>query len=61
MISLRALIAWRAHAEFPEFPLVLWPYFPFQFVGIGDILSLDKSRNKYSEVGGTVVLLQRAD
>ena len=58
MISLRALIAWRAHAEFP---LVLWPYFPCQFVGIGDILSLDKSRNKYSEVGGTVVFLQRAD
>ena len=25
------------------------------------LVSLDKSRNKYSEVGGTVVLLQRAD
>ena len=25
------------------------------------LVSVDKSRNKYSEVGGTVVLLQRAD
>ena len=62
MVSLMALIALRAHIEFPVgLSNVLWPLFPCQLASEISLFGLVKSPNKYSEVGGTVVLLHRAE